>query len=316
MPTPPRHPDTRPVCVGRTVPAPGFLPTQGPRLFYPTPDADLVAHPQGTAPGASFASTGRALTAVLSAGHPGCGHPHWAPRPAVASPALPRSRSSSRPPLLNGHPNPHLLLTDPLGFYPPLPSQSSLLAAQSSVTRWVSLAFPMRKPQPQGLLAVLRTPLGRPAQGDARPEHGPWVSSLCATLSQKGGLGVISALLSLRGPWQRSHLDINTHQKRARAHTRSRGSQSPEGRHCQQARTSGGPRDAKECQPRRCKVKCGTYEIKRLRSLRVPWRPIPNAREPSSLWVAKCFAVEGFHSLPLKMAELPPALVFLTPFSP
>lgn len=145
---------------------------------------------------------------------------------------------------------------------------------------------------------------------------GPWVSSLCATLSQKGGLGVISALLSLRGPWQRSHLDINTHQKRARAHTRSRGSQSPEGRHCQRARTSGGPRDATECQPRRCKVKCGTHEIKRLRSLRVPWRPIPNAREPSSLWVAKCFAVESFHSLPLKMAELPPALVFPTPFSP
>lgn len=173
MPTPPRHPDTGPVCVGRTVPAPGFLPTQGPRLFYPTPDADLVAHPQGTAPGASFASTGRALTAVLSAaGHPGCGHPDCTPRPAVARPALPRSRSSSRPPLLNGHPNPHLLLTNPLGFYLPLPSQSSLLAAQSSVTCWVSLAFPMRKPQPQGLLAVLRTPLGRPAQGDARSEHG------------------------------------------------------------------------------------------------------------------------------------------------
>lgn len=54
----------------------------------------------------------------------------------------------------------------------------------------------------------------------------PWVSSCCATLSQKGGLGVISALLSLRAPWQHSHLDINTHQKRAQPQTGSPGADS------------------------------------------------------------------------------------------
>lgn len=66
------------------------------------------------------------------------------------------------------------------------------------------------------------------AMPDQRME--PWVSSLCATLSQKGGLEVISALLSLRAPWQRSHLDINTHQKRAGTQTGSPCPQRPGGR--------------------------------------------------------------------------------------
>lgn len=47
----------------------------------------------------------------------------------------------------------------------------------------------------------------------------------CATLSQKGGLEVISALLSFRVPWQHSHHDINMHTQKfaagmcAHAHT-------------------------------------------------------------------------------------------------
>lgn len=39
----------------------------------------------------------------------------------------------------------------------------------------------------------------------------------CATLSQKGGLEVISALLSFRAPWQHSHQDINMHTQKIRS---------------------------------------------------------------------------------------------------
>lgn len=151
------------------------------------------------------------------------------------------------------------MLLSGLPLPPPLPSLPSFLFCCTQFV-W-SLAFLMQKLPPVPAGFAKDTPQAAPpgAMPDQRME--PWVSSLCATLSQKGGLEVISALLSLRAPWQHSHLDINTHQNRAHAQTQSRGLQRPGGRCRQGARTSGGPQDAKECQPRRFKVNYGPHQI-------------------------------------------------------
>lgn len=147
-----------------------------------------------------------------------------------------------------------------------LPTNYSLLSFPSSVPVFPICCTEFSNAQSfASALGLLKTPRG-PAPPRAMPDQRmePWVSSLCATLSQKGGLEVISALLSLRAPWQRSHLDINIHQKRAQPHTPRRGLQRPQGRYRQGARTSGDPQDTKECQPQRFKVECGTHQIKRL----------------------------------------------------
>lgn len=121
----------------------------------------------------------------------------------------------------------------------------------------------------------------------------PWVSSLCATLSQKGGLEVICALLSLRAPWQHSHLDINTHQKRAQAHTRNQGlrawGQIPPG--SKDVRRSPG-HDGVPASPLQGQIWHPPYNTPMI--LIILWHPIPNAGDLSSLWIAKYFTVEAF----------------------
>lgn len=152
-----------------------------------------------------------------------------------------------------------LLPTNPFCVCSSLPSQLSLLLQKVCVVIGISSA----KATPSVCWVCKKHPSAAPpgVMPDQRME--PWVSSLCATLSQKGGLGVISTLLSLRAPWQHSHFDINTHQKRAQTHTQSRGLQRPGDRCRQGARTSRDPQDAKECQPRHFKVKDGTYQTQR-----------------------------------------------------
>lgn len=92
------------------------------------------------------------------------------------------------------------------------------------------LFFPLPSTSPETEKAKSQLPVKGPSLPNLeRSQSGerPLAFFTCATLSQKGGLEVISALLSFRAPWQHSHQDINMHTQKfaagvcARTHTQA-----------------------------------------------------------------------------------------------